>query len=162
MRHAESALCQIGWLSCMGCCGHHFQDKLSVAKGIEKNTLEYGWAVKKGEPVVQWLNRSKDLRKSGVCRNLVYDVDKDKVYCPAHPAVHGLHEGKDPRLNHHHCDILHVCKTAFFYDLWEADRKKEFMDFLRHKKKAGELDWYTYSIKMADDSLLEEFEGLRW
>ncbi|MBW2967424.1 hypothetical protein KY362_02975 [Candidatus Woesearchaeota archaeon] len=161
MRYEKSSLCQLGWLSCMGCCGHHFKDKIEVAKGIEKNTLEYGWSVRKGQPVTEWINRSKDLRKSGVCRNLVYDVEKDVVYCPAHPEVNGG-AGKDPRLDHHYCDILHVCKTAFFFDLWDNDRKKEFTDFLKKKKKAGELDWYKYSMKMADDSLLEEFEGLRW
>jgi hypothetical protein len=159
MRYIKSNLCQLGWLSCMGCCGHQFKDKKAVAEGIEKNTIEYDEHMRWGRPVKDWMNRSKDRRQSGVCRNLVYDVKADKVHCPAHPEATG---GVDHRLEHHHCDVLHVCKTAFFFDLWEKERQKDFIDFLRKKKKEGSLDWYTYSMGMQDDSLLHEFEGLKW
>jgi hypothetical protein len=143
----------------MGCCGHKFRDKLSVAKGIEKNTLEFGKHQQEGRQLHEFMNRTKDLRDCGVCRNLVYDVDTDKIHCPLHPEVHN---GADLRIDHHYCDILHVCKTAFFFDLWDDERKKAFLNFLRKKKIRKELDWYTYSMRMADDSLLEEFEGLKW
>jgi hypothetical protein len=159
MKYVKSGLCQLGWLSCMGCCGHGFKDKLSVAQGIEKNTLEHDAHVRAGKPLAEWVNRSKDLRECGVCRNLVYDVASDKVHCPAHPEAAG---GEDHRLDHHHCDVLHVCKTSFFFDLWDDERKKQFLDFLRKKKKKEGLDWYTYSIGMNDDSILAEFEGLKW
>jgi hypothetical protein len=142
----------------MGCCGHRFKDKFNVAKGIEKNTREFDSAQNNGGDVKAWMNRSKDRRECGVCRNLVYDVGKDRLYCPVHPEVN---MGVDLRVDHHYCDILHVCKTAFFFDLWDADRKQEFVKFLRAKKKSG-MDWYTYSMGMTDDSLLEEFEGLKW
>ena len=159
MRYVQSSLCQLGWLSCMGCCGNRFKDKLSVAQGIEKNTLEFKDHVLQGRQLKEFMNRSKDLRQCGVCRNLVYDVGRDVVYCPLHPAIN---QGIDLRIDHHYCDILHVCKAAFFFDLWDDGRKKEFISFLKKKKRAGELDWYTYSIGMANDTLLEEFEGLKW
>jgi len=159
MRYIKSNLCQLGWLSCMGCCGHKFQDKLSVAKGIEKNTLEYNCHVRSGRHVKDWMNRSKDIRECGICRNLIYDPKKDMIFCGAHPDVH---YGVDLRIDHHYCDILHVCKTSFLYDLWDKEMQDAFIDFLKGKKKEGKLDWYTYSMGMADDSLLAEFEGLKW
>jgi hypothetical protein len=143
----------------MGCCGHGFKDKRSVAEGIEKNTLELREHAQKGKSADSYMNRSKDLRKSGVCRNLVYDVDKDMVFCPVHPDVNS---GVDLRIDHHYCDVLHVCKAAFFFDLWDKERKRDFLKFLKKKKKEGELDWYAYSMGMANDSLLQEFEGLKW
>ena len=142
----------------MGCCGNRFKDKLSIAEGIQKNTLEFHSHTQKNRPVKDWMNRSKDTRDSGVCRNLIYDVNKNKIFCGAHPDVH---LGVDLRIDHHYCDILHVCKTAFFFDLWEKDMKDDFIKFLRTKKKQG-LDWHSYSMGMADDSLLAEFEGLKW
>ncbi|MBN1544496.1 hypothetical protein JW898_03475 [Candidatus Woesearchaeota archaeon] len=159
MRYEKSGLCQLGWLSCVGCCGHHFKDKLSVAKGIEKNTLEMHSYLKHGRSVKEWMNRSKDRRDCGVCHNIVYDAKKDMLYCPCHPEVN---QGVDLRIDHHYCDILHVCKAAFFFGLWDDARKAEFISFLKKKKKAGRLDWYSYSMGMADDSLLAEFEGLKW
>ncbi|MBW2964279.1 hypothetical protein KY363_02360 [Candidatus Woesearchaeota archaeon] len=159
MKYVKTGLCQLGWISCMGCCGHQYKDKLSVAKGIEKNTIEYTEHMRWGRPVKDWMNRSKDRRDSGVCRNLVYDPAKDRIFCPLHPE---LNSGKDHRIDHHYCDVLHVCKTAFFYDLWDDKTKNDFVKFLRQKRKKGELDWYTYSMGMADDSLLAEFEGLNW
>ncbi len=143
----------------MGCCGHGFRDKKSVAKGIEKNTLELRSHMKEGGDLKDWMNRSRDRRESGICRNLVYDVESDAIFCPCHPDVN---YGVDLRIDHHYCDILHVCKTAFFFGLWDEGMKKEFLSFLRKKKSAGELDWFSYSMGMADDSLLAEFEGLRW
>lgn len=158
MKHVPSSLCQLGWMSCMGCCGHRFKGKEEIAKGIEKNTLEYRESKAKGLSLMDWMNRSKDLRSSGVCRNLVYDVEKDRIHCPLHPEQNN---GEDIRTEHHYCDTLHVCKTAFFYDLWDDETKTAFMKFLRNKKKKG-MTWYEYSIGMADDSLLAEFEGLKW
>jgi hypothetical protein len=159
MKYAKSELCQLGWLSCMGCCGHHMKDKLSVAKGIEKNTLEFHRYRKEQRHPKEWMNRTHDLRESGICTNLIYDTEKDRIYCPLHPE---LNSGNDLRSDHRHCDILHVCKTAFFFDLWDDERKGHFIKFIKTKKKNGELDWYTYSTKMNDGTLMEEFEGLKW
>jgi hypothetical protein len=159
MRYTKSNLCQLGWVSCVGCCGKEFKDKLSVAKGIEKNTLEYERHKKQSRHPKEWMNRSKELRECGVCRNVVYDAGKDALYCPLHPE---MNDGVDHRIDHHRCDIMHVCKAAYFYDLWDDSMKKDFIRFLKQKKKEGKLDWYTYSKGMADDSLIDEFEGMKW
>jgi hypothetical protein len=145
----------------MGCCGHHFSDKVTLAKDIEKNTIEYSRVhqecikCKHHAPKVDWIKQSKDLRASGVCRNLVYDVGKDMLGCPLHPEQN---DGDDLRKEHLHCDTLYVCKTAFMFDLWDGSRQKAFLKFL---KKKG-LDWHSYSLGMAGDELLDEFEGLDW
>ncbi|MBW2972187.1 hypothetical protein KY359_04090 [Candidatus Woesearchaeota archaeon] len=159
MRYVKSDLCQLGWISCVGCCGHSFKDKLSVAKGIEKNTLEMHSYLKHGRSLSDWMNRAKDRRDCGVCHNIVYDTAKDRLFCPCHPAVN---QGVDLRIDHHYCDILHVCKAAFFFDLWDGEMKNGFLRFLKEKRNDGKLDWYSYSKGMADDSLLEEFEGMKW
>lgn len=142
----------------MGCCGHNFKDKKSVAEGINKNTIEYVDHQSRCISLKDWMNRNKDVRVSGICRNLIYDPDKDKIFCPVHPEENN---GDDLRLDHNYCDTLHVCKTAFFYDLWDDKRKNQFIQFIRKKKKDG-MCWYEYSIGMANDSLLAEFEGLKW
>jgi hypothetical protein len=159
MKYEKSGLCQLGWLSCVGCCGHHFQGKLEVAKGIEKNTLEFRDHVSRGKDLKVFMNRSKDRRESGICRNAVYDVAKDKVFCPLHPEENS---GVDLRKDHHYCDTLHLCKTAFLFEQWDRTTQARFLKFIREKKQNNELDWYSYSMKMADDSLLDEFEGLDW
>jgi hypothetical protein len=159
MRYVKSSLCQLGWISCMGCCGHRFKDKHSVAQGIEKNTLEFRDHCRNGRDMTEFMNRSKDVRDCGVCRNLVYDPKADRLYCPLHPE---MNQGVDLRIDHHYCDILHVCKTAFFFDLWGDELKNEFIKFLKNKRAKKELDWYAYSVGMANDTLLEEFEGLKW
>jgi hypothetical protein len=140
----------------MGCCGKEFKDKLSVAKGIEKNTLEFD---RHRDKLDAFMNRSKDLRESGICRNLVYDVQRDMIYCPLHPEQN---QGNDLRVDHHSCDIMHLCKGAFLFEHWDDVRKKEFISFLKKKKKQGGLDWHSFSLGMADDSLVDEFEGLKW
>ncbi|NQU79682.1 hypothetical protein HQ545_07995 [Candidatus Woesearchaeota archaeon] len=159
MKYIKSELCQLGWISCMGCCGHSFKNKISVAKGIEKNTYEYIDNKSKNKALQEFMNRSKERHSSGICQNLVYDKEKDKIFCPMHPE---LNSGKDIRLDHHYCDILHVCKTSFLFDLWDNKRKNDFLKFLRKKSRKDKLDWYTYSSKMTDNTLLEEFEGLKW
>lgn len=159
MKHVKSELCQLSFVSCVGCCGNKFADKKSVAESIQKNTLEYHQHKDSGKNHKEFMLRSKELRESGICRNAIYDPKKDKVYCPLHPE---LNEGKDIRSEHNHCDTLHVCKTAFLFDLWDEERKKEFISFLKKKNKEGKLCWHSYSLGMADDSLLKEFEGLRW
>ena len=140
----------------MGCCGREFKDKLSVAKGIEKNTLEFD---RHKDKLRAFMDRSKDLRESGICRNLVYDVRRDMVYCPLHPDIN---QGKDLRVDHHFCDIMHVCRGAFLFEHWDDTMKNDFIKFLKVKKKKGALDWYAYSLGMADGSLVDEFEGLKW
>jgi len=156
MKHIPASLCQLDFLSCFGCCGNGMADKREIAKAITQNTLEFH---RSDVHVKVWGNRSKDLHPAGICRNLIYDKSSDSIYCPLHPEKNN---GVDYRVDHHTCDILHVCKTAFFFDLWADDMKDSFLLFLKKKQDDGELDWYSYSKRMADDSLLEEFEGLDW
>jgi hypothetical protein len=158
MKYSRSDLCQLGWMSCMGCCGRDVKDKLSVAKGIEKNTIEYMKHAEESKPAHEFMNRSQSLRDSGICRNLVYDVQKDRIFCPLHP---DLNSGVDIRINHEHCDVMHICKTSYLYSLWDDKRKSEFLRFL-HKKKRQGMDWYMYSKKMTNDELILEFEGMDW
>ena len=159
MEYAKSNLCQLGWISCFGCCGHGFKEKKDIAKSITKNTLEFHNHKKTDLHIVDWLNRSKDRRKSGICKNLVFDHKTEDIVCPGHPEQN---KGKDHRLEHNYCDVLHLCKTAFFYDLWESERQEAFIKFLKNKKKQGKIDWHSYSLGMTSDELLEEFEGLKW
>ena len=154
MEHIPSNLCQLNGLSCMGCCGHSFKSKLDVAKDIEKNTKEFG----RHDCKVKFMNRSQGLRSSGICHNLIYDVKEDTVHCPLHPK---RNRGKELRHNHLTCDILHVCKTAFLFELWDENTKKKFISFLGKKKRKG-MCWHDYSMKMVKDELLDEFEGLNW
>ena len=134
-------------------------EKKLIAKAITKNTLEFHRHKKTDKHIKTWMNREKDLHPTGICRNLIYEKKSDSIHCPLHPEKN---KGTDHRTDHHTCDILHVCKAAFFYELWAPDMKKSFLKFIKNKSKSGELDWHSYSVKMADDSLLEEFEGLDW
>ena len=154
MTYIKSRLCQLPGLSCIGCCGHSFRDKLSIAKDIEKNTLEF----RKQTNQKEFMNRSKGIHSSGICKNIIYDTEQDKVHCPLHPEQN---KGKEIRHDHPECDILHVCKTAFLFDLWDNSTKTRFLNFLKKKRKRG-MCWHKYSIKMVDESLLNEFEGLKW
>ncbi len=159
MKYIKSDLCQLGWLSCFGCCGNNFKEKKEIAKAITDNTLEFHRYKKQQRHIREWMDRERSLKSAGICRNLIYDCKNDSIHCPLHPEKN---QGEDHRTDHPHCDILHVCKTAFFFDLWEDSRRQKFLRFLKEKKEAGEIDWHSYSIGMADDTLLEEFEGLKW
>lgn len=159
MKYEKADLCQLGWLSCMGCCGNRFKDKFAVAKGIEKNTLEFESYQRTGRHKKEFMNRSMELRDSGICRNLVYDTERDRIICPLHPEEN---LGVELRHDHPKCDTLHVCKTSYLFNLWDKDTQTKFLRFVRKKKQTKELDWHSYSMKMVDGSLLEEFEGLDW
>ncbi|MBU0461672.1 MAG: hypothetical protein KJ574_03735 [Nanoarchaeota archaeon] len=152
--YIKSNVCQIQelGLSCIGCCGKIAAQEKDVEHDIRKNTIEHKH--KDDMKTFIWRHPPNALRKSGICPNLVFDdVRKNRIFCPAHPEKNN---GADHREGY--CDTLHLCKAAFLYDLWTDDIRKRFIAFLRHKVRRGQLDWYIFSIKMRDDSLLNEFE----
>ncbi len=142
-------LCQLKELelSCFGCCGNDYSNKKKLMRDIRKNTYEFH----KSKSIKSFMTRTKDLRASGICANLVF---KDgKFFCPGHPA---LHHGKDYRAVDPDCekDADDGCKTYILFQTWGKEKQKQFLDFIKSKK----LDSYTYSINMDNDSLLKEFE----
>ncbi|MFC1755660.1 hypothetical protein ACFL96_20110 [Thermoproteota archaeon] len=152
--HTKSNLCQMPDLgiSCVGCCGRIIHRKPSVEEALKKNTIEHKHKSDIKEFI--WRHPPNDLRACGICPNLVKDdVRKGKVFCPAHPE---RNQGIDHRDGY--CDTLHLCKTAFLFDLWEKDLQKRFIAFIKHKVRKKQLDWYSYSIEMDNDGLLIEFE----
>ncbi|MBW2999508.1 hypothetical protein KY339_02445 [Candidatus Woesearchaeota archaeon] len=146
MPYTKSNICQIdeAQLSCMGCCGHNFKSKNELMEDLKKNTVEYTNCRDLGE----FIDRPRDLRLSGVCRNLI--LVKNRILCPLHPAVNGGIEYREGV-----CDVWFVCKTAFVFDTWPRKKQMEFVEFLKKKN----LDWYDYSLGMINSTLLDEFEG---
>ena len=156
LAYTESSLCQLDdlKLSCIGCCGRIITDKTAVEKDLKCNTREHGRYHSTDIKDFIWRFPPRDLRSCGLCPNLINDdVRKGKVHCPGHPK---RNENADHRKDY--CDILHMCKTAFLFSIWDSDTKERFMRFLKHKTKKDKLDWYQYSIGMDSDSLLIEFE----
>ncbi len=151
MTYAVSQICIIGDLTCMGCCGNTFGSAEELADAIWRNTLEFRESTDK----ITFKDRAeKDtLRSCGVCKNLIFSDDKmTKVKCPLHPVFNSPEEKGD--LREGHCDTVHLCRAAFLYNVWDEKKKKKFVAFLLGKK----LDWYTFSMGMDSNSLLEEFE----
>ena len=132
---------------CFGCCGHDYTTKESIMWGIKKNTLE----MQDFKDKIEFANRAKLLRCSGICKNLTVLPD-GRVGCPLHPV---WNEGNDLRLKHKDCNTKYLCKVFFKYvNDWDDAKRQRFLDFVDSLK----LDWFDYSIKMDDDSLLKEFE----
>ena len=139
-------LCQLKefGLSCFGCCGNSYSNKRKLIKDIKKNTLES----KNSKSISSFMSRTRELRDSGVCANVV--LKDKKFFCPGHPA---LHNGKDFRDLDPDCEKDHGCKAYAFFQGWSEEKQKQFLDFIKSKN----LDSFTYSIKMDNDSLLKEF-----
>ena len=92
------------------------------------------------------MSRTKDLKSSGICANL---VEKDGKYCcPGHPASN---KSKDYRNLDPDCEKDFVCKTYGLFQGWDDIKKKKFL-------KLKKFDNFTYSIRMDNDSILTEFE----
>jgi len=147
----ESKLCQLNG-GCMGCCGHDFISKKLVKEAIKLNTAEF----KEVDPskevsliVFRERRDAYDLRH-GVCRNL---IERDRqLLCPLHPA---LNNKKDLRVGH--CDLNYMCPSAKMFETWTKEKQNKFMKFIESKK----LDNISYSMKMGDNSLLQEFDNLQ-
>lgn len=133
----------------MGCCGNNMGTKKQIEKVIKENTQDF----EKANSLEEFRDRyDKDALKYGICRNL---IKKDNlIFCPLHPAL------IDTDLRIDHCDINHLCKTFKLFQKWNKEKQNKFLNFLKTKKENNELDWYTYSIGMDQDTLLEEFRNL--
>lgn len=139
-----SNVCQIDNLTCFGCCGHHYTTEEDIREAIHKNTKEFEeW---KGT-ITEFVTRSKFIRNCGVCFGV---IEQDgKVFCPAHP---NLNNGIDLRANE--CDTSYLCKAAFAFKNWDKETQNKFKTFIKSKN----LDWYSFSIGMDNDTLLKEFQ----
>ncbi len=144
MAYKKSSVCQIPGIGCFGCCGYDFTSKKPIKAALKKNTEEY----KKYKDKIKFRDRSKKLRKCGICKNLI--LKRNKIYCSLHPE-----QNKDKDLRIGHCDVKFICKAARKYDKWPDDTRKKFLKFIKDKK----IDWYDYSIKMDNNILLKEFEA---
>lgn len=142
-----AVLCQIKEfeLSCFGCCGNSYSNKRKLIRDIKKNTLEF----KNKKSLVSFMSRTRELKGSGICANLV--LKDSKFFCPGHPI---LNNGKDYRDLDPDCHKEHLCKAFSLFQTWNKKKQQKFLDFIESKK----LDSYAYSIKIDNNSLLEEFE----
>jgi len=116
-------------------------------KGIKKNTYEFN----KSKSLRLFMSRTKKLRPSGICANIVF---KDgKFFCPGHPE---LHNGNDYRELDKDCerDAYDGCKVFMLFQKWDKEKQEQFIGLIKSKN----LDSYTYSIRMNNNSLLKEFE----
>jgi len=140
-------LCQLKelGLSCFGCCGNSYSNKKKLMRDIKKNNLEFD----NKKSLTKFMSRTKELRSSGICANLVFQ-DK-KFFCPGHPA---LNNNRDYRNLDPDCDKEYVCKTFGLFQEWSKEKQKQFLDFLKEKI----FDSFSYSIRMDNNSLLKEFE----
>jgi len=131
----------------MGCCGHDFISKQKIEEAIKKNNLEFNQLnPKTEEELIQFRDRAYSMNlRNGVCRNLI--KEKGKVFCPLHPVLN------NKELRRGHCDINYFCKTAKEFEKWSEKKQRDFVKFIENKKS----DNITYSMKMDDSSLLEEF-----
>ncbi len=143
----SSKLCQLNG-GCMGCCGHDYLSKKMIQEAIRLNTVEFKDVDPSKEiSLVAFRERREayDLR-NGVCRNL---IEKDsQLLCPLHPS---LNNGKDLRVGH--CDLNYMCPTAKLFETWKPEKQDKFIKFIESKK----LDHLSYSMRMVDERLLNEF-----
>jgi hypothetical protein len=140
------ALCQLGNLSCMGCCTSiRVRDKKVTETNLIINTKRFK-LVK--DPDKFSKESGYDVEpKSDMCKTLI--KEGNKVFCPAHP-MSPYTKGKDMR---HFCDKKYWCPTMKRYLKWDNEIKEDFIKFIKSKK----LDWYAYSKGMDNDSFLIEF-----
>lgn len=150
-------------LRCMGCCGLDFAKDLSedvkveFIKSLKKSTEE----LKQYQDKLSFKKRvePEDLHDCGMCKQLVIEDEEPveelvkkkhlKTYCPLHPMQN---DGKEMRQGE--CDPKFMCETQkMWHKEWDENMKEMFYDFVKQK----DLDWFTYSRKMHDDSLVKEF-----
>ncbi len=180
-------LCRLpNGLICIGCCGFDFakdlDNKVSFVEALIKSTKEF--ETFKDKSVLEFKNRCKnyDLHDCGLCKHLIL---KDKTYqneilienfndskiksdliyklnlqkhlfitCPLHPS-----ENNGEEFRQDECDMNFMCETQkMFLREWGEWTKEKFVNFVLSKN----LDWFEYSKKMHDNSLVKEFfkEGL--
>ena len=140
-------LCQLEeiGLSCFGCCGNNYSNKKKLIRDIRKNTLEFD----NKKSIKGFMSRTNRLKSSGICANLI--LKDGRFYCPGH---YILHNGKDYRNIDPDCMKDYLCKTFGLFQGWDKEKQRQFLEFLKSKK----LDGFAFSMRMDNDSLLEEFE----
>jgi len=81
---------------------------------------------------------------------IIVDSDgTEKAVCGLHPF-----QNKGDDLRDAVCDKEYLCKAFYFFlKVFDDEQRKRFLEFLRAKY----ADWYEYSIKMDDNSYLNEF-----
>ncbi len=153
-------LCQLEelGLSCIGCCGFDFTNKKEVMEALDRNSDEFkDFYDNESIDLKGFRDRHpKDiLRISGICYNLIWeDKERGLIFCPLHPMViEGQNTGQKD-LREGHCNPGHLCRIAYKFMKWSRDKQDRYVAFL----KSNNLDWYEYSIKNDDGSLLDEFE----
>ena len=159
MNNTQRNPCQLEELniSCIGCCGFDFTSKKEVMEALDKNTNEFEDFCYDDEIDLKGFRdrHPKDiLRISGICYNLIWkDKTKGLIYCPLHPmAFKNQQSSQDLRKDH--CNPGHLCKTAYEFKKWDKAKQNRYIAFIKSKN----LDWYDYSIKTDNKSLLDEFE----
>ena len=135
-------LCQFENFSCFGCCGRDYTTKKAIKESLRKNTLEY----LKYQDKKEFGERSKYLRDSGICRNLI--IKNKKIVCPLHPA---LNKGKE--LRDSTCDLNYFCETFKEFKKWNKEKQKKFIKFLKE-----ELDYNKSSNQQDRKSNYQQIE----
>jgi hypothetical protein len=146
MKKLPEALCQLGNLSCMGCCTSiSVRSKKIVENQLIINTKRFK-LIK--DPEQFTIDSGPDVdQKSDICKSLIRE--KDKIFCPAHP-MSPYTKGEDLR---HYCWKGYWCPTMKKYMKWSDEKKLKFIKFIKSKN----LDWHSYSQGMDTGSLYEEF-----
>lgn len=159
-------LCRLpNGLICVGCCGFDFakdlDNKEEFVKALVKSTGEFSCY----SDILEFKQRCKhsDLHDCGLCKHLILkdifnseklvdDLTSKKhlsITCALHPA-----ENNGEEFRQGECDLNFMCETQkMFLQEWGEWTKDKFLKFVYEKN----LDWFTYSKKMHDNSLVKEF-----
>jgi len=142
MNNLPPYLCQTEEFSCFGCCGHHFEGEKDVLQQVKENTNRFGSKI--SLPILQ--SESEVLSKSGICHSVINKGNK--VMCGLHPMQNKGEDNRDKE-----CEREYFCKTMHQWKMWDEEKKVNFLEFMKKKNPTV----YEYSIKMDNDSWLEEF-----
>jgi len=160
-------LCRLpNGLICIGCCGFDFAKNLNskqdFIKALVKSTGEFSIS----KEVISFKKRYSpdDLHDCGLCRQLILkdlplikgdliDSLSDLKYLPITCALHPA-ENNGEEFRKGECDLDFMCETQkMFLEEWGDWTKNKFIKFVYSK----DLDWFEYSKKMHDNSLVKEF-----
>lgn len=148
MVFSYSDVCIIGDAVCIGCCARKLGSREEIIRAVTKNTKDFFEIKDMHEFKERYF--PGDVHGCGLCRNLIF-IEKS-IVCPLHPGFNKKGDTSDKRFGH--CDTLYLCKTAYVYNSWPEKKKYAFRRFIKQKN----YDWYTFSRRMDDGTLLKEFE----
>lgn len=156
-------LCRLPGLTCMGCCGLDFAKKLGPSakpefiKGMRQSFIELE-QVNNDKKKFKELYDPEDLHDCGMCRRLVCKTPgtleqlKGKknldITCPLHPA-----ENDGVELRKGECDFKFMCAGQRQFHTWDDRKRQAFVAYI----VSLDLDWFTYSVRMHDDTILHDF-----